>query len=230
MSSPEYKAKEKEYQWRAAESRRQASETLKWGRERIGDFSMQGEELLSQGVVLLGKTGSLGERKATDPGFTGLDVGRKDSAEATSKIAELQKQLDELSPDQFTRSSGGRDGQTVTDTVAYEKAKQELTDKLTQYKSVETLGKTAGITGPEGMQFATGSDLATLASTRSLLERDRRRMIRAGQESALAMLEAGEMYDVQADYMADAGAWDAFSTVLDLIMGGFKTAASMGVF
>ncbi len=229
MGNPELKAKEKEYTWRAEQSRIQARQTLEWGRERIADFSMQGEELLAQGVTLLGKTGSLAESKGAEPGYL-TDVGLKDSAEAQSKINDLQKQLDELSPEDFTRITrqGGREGNnvTVTDTAAYEAKKKELEDQLTQYRTLEGLGKTAQITGPEQMRYATGSDLTALAATRTLLERDRRRMIRSGQQSALAMLEAGQMYDVQADYMKDAQAWDTASTVLELLMGGLKTVAS----
>jgi hypothetical protein len=82
-------------------------------------------------------------------------------------------------------------------------------------------GEVASVTAPDSLAFASGSDLLTMVTTRDMLERDKRTMLRSAQNDAVAMVKTGENYDAAAGYAKKAADWNTWNTILN---GGLKIA------
>lgn len=220
--NPADEAQVEQYKYNAREARRQAGLLMGDVTTNALRFNEQAEQSLSQGVALLGKTGSLSFEKSEAPS-TGVDVGTVEGpevAELRARVAAAQKELEEA-PETTINDEGSE--------VPYDTSELEanLADLQSQLTTLTSAGQVPTITGPESLLYASGSDLLTLTSLRDKMERDKRALIRKGQSEAYTMLLAGENYSEQAGYAREAGQYNMWSSILG---GGLRLAGAAARF
>ena len=203
-------------------ARRDAGLLMTSAAEHARMFTSKGEQLLAQSIAILGKTGGLGTEKG-EPLAQGTALGARETEELGGYRIELETKIDKLMKklEESETKSGKKQKEELRDDI--EAARKEL-ERL----GVEGVGvETADIRSPEAMLYASGSDLLTIVNTRDALERDKRTLMRGAQSEAIAMLKAGEQYDVQAAYAKQAATWNTWQTILS---GGLKIAGSAALF
>jgi len=202
--NPADEAAVKQAEYNATMARRDAGNLGTEAIANAAQFTTQAEQKLAQGMVILGKTGNL----SVDTGAameSGIALGNKDTAEATAYRTELTK--------------------TANDPNIYQHGSKEANKKQAAIDALAALGPGGAalqdIRNPDALLHASGSDLLTMVSTRDAMERDKRTLFRSGENTQVAMMKAGEQYDVNAQYAKEAANWNTWTTILG---GGIKLA------
>jgi len=200
-------------------ARRDAGLLMTSAAEHARMFTSKGEQLLAQSIAILGKTGGLGTEKG-EPLAQGTALGARETEEFGEYLAELKAKVNKYKDVGDSDLTGD---EKIAATEAAIEMEEEGFDLDAALKILETMeGKElADIRSPEAMLYASGSDLLTIVNTRDALERDKRTLMRGAQSETVAMLKAGEQYDVQAGYAKQAATWNTWQTILS---GGLKIA------
>jgi hypothetical protein len=215
MGNPADEAAVKQAQYNAAMARRDAGLLGTEAIANAAQFTTQAEQRLAQGMAILGKTGNL----SVDPG-TAMESGVALGAKDTTEFTDLQKKAEDVA--KKIADAGG----VQTSAGAIQKAIADNID--TQHSALGPGGKALqDIRNPDALLHASGSDLLTMVSTRDQMERDKRTLFRSAENTQVAMLKAGEQYDVNAQYAKEAADWNTWATILG---AGIKLAGIAAMF
>jgi hypothetical protein len=193
-------------EYNAEMARHDAGALLGSAAENSQRFAESAEKLLAKGMAVLGKTGNLSTEESL-PVLSGIDVGATESQDITDYRSELEKKIADLQAQ--AAAPGPR--------LPKPSVEQARLDEIKAAQDALALLGNAPVTevpSPDELLHAGGSDLLTMVSTRDALERDRRTLMRSAQNEAVAMLKAGDQYDVNADYARQAADWNTWNTIL----------------
>ncbi len=232
-------AQRRQQEFQAQQARSQATNLLSDTAENARRFNERAEGTLSQGVAVLGKTGSLGFARNAGP-ETGIELGQKvDDGGLSAEVSGLESKLAEAREREEQRQASGfnNSGEDTGSTNMVNRGggyirglEKELEEKQGQLSKFNELRDVANIEGPGSMSFATGSDLLSMATTRDKMERDKRDFMRRSSRDAAAAFDTGEMFDTQAELTRQAGQFDVLSGIFDTATSILGLGSTMGLF
>lgn len=208
------------------EEARQAAEVARqnavWAREDADELRRDAERTMAEVIDQSDQVREFGERSLS----TGMTVLGKTGALGFS--------------DSLTRDSGVDVGTLESDELTRLREAGATDDVAV----LERANATQAIGGPSNLLRASGSDLLSMVHTRDMIERDRRKLIRMGQQEAGQMifgadraLSMGELYDRtgahfdrQEHFARQSRRLDTFTTVLNFGTSAAKTAFTFGLF
>jgi hypothetical protein len=210
-------------QFNADMARRDAGNLMDEASANAQLFVQKENQNLATGVAALGKTGNLGFTKNELP-TSGVGLGATDTKESLDLKKQYQGDVSAADAARTTvmqqAASWGFKG-TYEDLLKsganIPKSELDIIEKgknsADALNSLPTNSEPS-VALPDAAAYASGSDLLTLVTTKDLMERDKRTMMRSAQNDAVAMLKTGANYDAAAGYASQAAQWNTWNTIL----------------